>query len=839
MIDLLKIVEGTLNNKIECEDAIQAIEDIIIKEKHPIKNFKAKCGYRLLIRFNQLQNKKINTKDFAVSLRQFIIYTKQKVKVSENIAMKLQDVCNDFGLIIDYSDYEVQAVLNEPSWFRQEEYIKKVYNIEGTLEELNVIGDNLLNNLTSHDYYKSFAQKIAVQTALNMPKGSSMLACLPTGSGKSLIGQMLSFISNGLTVVVVPTVALAIDQLSAAIKLKLNKPPKAYYGGMSYEEKRKILEDVKNNNISVLYISPEALMSSSFCEIMYEAASNNIVDNLIIDEAHLVIDWGQFFRTEFQLLSIFRKKLIEYAEGKINTLLLSATYTDNSVNVLKNLFSEEDNWLEIRADSLRKEPMYSLDVNKDFEVRIEHTLELIHLLPRPLILYVTTREDAKRWYNLLTENGFSNVEQFTGKTGKKNREEIINKWKKDEIDLIIATSAFGMGVDKQDVRTILHACIPESPNRFYQEVGRGGRDGIPSISVVSSFTTEDKEIANHLTKNNVLNTETILSRWESLFNSRTMETSDTFWIDTSVKPTHFDEDQITGLTNINWNEYVILFLTRHRFLKLLDFIYNVDRKCYEIKVKINDFSILTDDFTEKINNKREYERELIKDGLNKMKKLIDTPFKECWSNVFSDTYPLANENCNGCPYCHKRKHEQLLYDFKLNKCSISRNNILDINLNPIDNIIGSCRDTWIYFENSDIDKLMKVLLNKLTKIDINKIIIPQHYKNEWKNKKELFNEIGIERHFIFSINEIKELINLNHKLLLSGYFVIIYDENEKQNNNMFEVSRKLLDFNSMNRIIHISSKNLYISSYNKNIIEIIDGYSYDINHFIKGVEYVI
>ena len=120
-------------------------------------------------------------------------------------------------------------------------------------------------------------------------------------------------------------------------------------------------------------------------------------------------------------------------------------------------------------------------------------------MPRPIIIYVSKRDDAKEWKKKLIEKGYRSVEIFSGSTVDSERERIIRQWNHDEIDIIVATSAFGMGVDKRDIRTVIHCCLPESINRFYQEVGRGGRDGFASISLLSYVYDEDTSVQDGLT----------------------------------------------------------------------------------------------------------------------------------------------------------------------------------------------------------------------------------------------------------------------------------------------------------------------------------------------------
>ena len=121
-------------------------------------------------------------------------------------------------------------------------------------------------------------------------------------------------------------------------------------------------------------------------------------------------------------------------------------------------------------------------------------LEAVHHLPRPLIIYASKREDVKRWAEELKQAGFRRYGVMTGESTSKERSELIHNWSEKNIDIVVATSAFGLGIDRGDVRAVIHVCIPETIDRFYQEVGRIGRDGKAAISL-TLYTEDDYKIA--------------------------------------------------------------------------------------------------------------------------------------------------------------------------------------------------------------------------------------------------------------------------------------------------------------------------------------------------------
>ena len=299
----------------------------------------------------------------------------------------------------------------------------------------------------------------------------------PTGGGKSLSWE-LPVISGQLhgkmAIVVVPTVALATDHELASAKV-FSDPfsdsghPVAYYGDLTKDQKQSIIDDIEAGMIPILYISPEALLHERFKAAVLKAAQKGFVGMLVVDEAHLIVQWGIRFRPEFQLLSAFRDQIVQVSPDGIQTLLLSATLTDADTDIIKKVFHSEI-FTEFRGDTLREEPSFYLKICSSSENRINALIHLVDLVPRPLIIYTAIPAQAKECFNELRNRGYNNIAVFTGETEGSLREELVRKWRENEIDIMVATSAFGMGVDKADVRTIITAYIPESISRFYQEV---------------------------------------------------------------------------------------------------------------------------------------------------------------------------------------------------------------------------------------------------------------------------------------------------------------------------------------------------------------------------------
>ena len=144
----------------------------------------------------------------------------------------------------------------------------------------------------------------------------------------------------------------------------------------------------------MFFISPEAILADGFSNVLLEAAKCGKLSTIVIDEAHIIEDWGSSFRPEFQFLAPFRRRIMEASDNQIRTILLSATLTKETTTLLKELFSEPGHFIEVRGDALRPEVMFWLDCSSIEQERKEKIMEIVPLLPRPIILYVTRPEKS-------------------------------------------------------------------------------------------------------------------------------------------------------------------------------------------------------------------------------------------------------------------------------------------------------------------------------------------------------------------------------------------------------------------------------------------------------------
>ena len=340
--------------------------------------------------------------------------------------------------------------------------------------------------------YRSPGQRSAVRAVIDAPAGSTLAVILPTGEGKSSCfysaaktgwadrGQL-----SGTVVVITPTVALALDQENIARGMGFDAPQLAYRQNDALA--REAMKDrLEAGSQGICFVSPEAALGP-LVTALRRASERGHISALVIDEAHLVDAWGGVFRPDFQFLAGLRTELLAAAPApKFRTLLLTATLTASAASVLRALFVDAGEPLPVvAAPSMRPEHDYwTPGIILDASTRDGYLEEAVDCLPRPLIVYTTERADAYRHFERLRARGYRRIGWMSGESSTDERLALLNRWSAGVCDIVVATSAFGLGVNNAEVRAVVHACVPEGIDRFYQEVGRSGRDGRAAVSLV-------------------------------------------------------------------------------------------------------------------------------------------------------------------------------------------------------------------------------------------------------------------------------------------------------------------------------------------------------------------
>jgi superfamily II DNA or RNA helicase len=407
-----------------------------------------------------------------------------------------------------------------------------------------------------------------------------VVVCLPTGAGKTLAFQAAALRGidrKQLVVVVVPTIALGRDQERRFQELLQERVETrtvasrafAYHSGLSTEDRRSLLDGIRDGSVPLVFASPEILLGALRRPLM-EAARAGRISLFAVDEAHMVSQWGDSFRPEFQLVAGLRDELLRQAADaghqRFPTMLLTATLTNEGDATLRQAFAH-DELLAVAEPALREEPAVLVAEAPSEEERVKRVLEALCHLPRPLILYTTLREHAPRWESMLRERGHRRVEVVRGGDMATTRgERVLDGWTHRELDIIVATSAFGLGVDQSDVRTVVHACRPESLDRYYQEVGRSGRDGAASVALLVP-APGDVEVAENLATNPSISVDRGLERWKKMFHGR--QDGPPLSSGAIVVPLSAVPRGITSSSDLNvaWNQRTLVLMARAGLLR--------------------------------------------------------------------------------------------------------------------------------------------------------------------------------------------------------------------------------------------------------------------------------
>jgi ATP-dependent DNA helicase RecQ len=308
-------------------------------------------------------------------------------------------------------------------------------------------------------------------------KGNDTLALLPTGGGKSICFQVPALALEGICIVISPLIALMKDQVH---QLQKRGIPAVYiYSGMNKKEIDIALDNCVYGNIKFLYVSPERLET----EILIERVKKMKVCLLAVDEAHCISQWGYDFRPSYLKISDFKK----YISG-VPIIALTATATKEVKQDIADKLELNDPAF-FQKSFARENLSYSCFFEEDKERKL---LEILKNVPGTAVVYVRSRKKAKEVAAFLSKRSISATYYHAGLSNEQ-RSEIQDSWINNQIRVIVATNAFGMGIDKADVRVVIHLDLPDSLEAYYQEAGRAGRDEKKAYAVAlfDENNTED------------------------------------------------------------------------------------------------------------------------------------------------------------------------------------------------------------------------------------------------------------------------------------------------------------------------------------------------------------
>lgn len=523
--------------------------------------------------------------------------------------------------------------------------------------------------------YRAPTQKAALRALATMPDGASLLATLPTGAGKSLLFQMAPALgaSGDCAVVIVPTVALALAHVDSLRQIPGLEASQCIYAGLDYSDRQAIYDGFGRGEIPILVLSPEVALTSARA-LLVEAAQDPAtklpglharLTHIFIDEAHIIESWGRSFRPDFQRLQGLVETL-RRTNPALKTVLLSATVNDAARTELTRAYGAEP-FLAVEA----KVPRYEFDlVHARIDTAAERDallIDLVDRLPRPAIVYTTLVAQAEDLHARLKARGYRHLALFTGRsTDGEDRLDIVGRWRRGEIDMVVATSAFGMGIDKEDVRAIVHACVPESPSRYYQEIGRAARDGNQALALM--LWTDDRgrkgdwRQAKKLWSGSWLTAPMIRKRWQAMLRA-VDERGGSKMVDGVHRlsiPLDAAHDELpTGDTDYNrdWNRSLINMLQRSDALRVMATISDLEIEAWD--VDILDARLLVsesdDDYWDQITNLRAAEREAAIDDLDRFKAILTRP-EAC---LASDLFALIEAGeplvppCGHCGFCRE------------------------------------------------------------------------------------------------------------------------------------------------------------------------------------------
>jgi ATP-dependent DNA helicase RecQ len=333
-----------------------------------------------------------------------------------------------------------------------------------------------LKKYWQHDAFRDPQDKI-IQSVLD---GHDTFALMPTGGGKSVCFQIPALIKEGICLVISPLIALMRDQVQNLEKRGIKAL--ALTGSLSVNEISDLLDNSRFGNYKFLYLSPERLQADWIIERIKELPINLVA----VDEAHCVSQWGHDFRPAYLKISALKKHL-----PQVPFLALTASATQR---VQQDIVTQ----LNLNSPVLFKKSFYRENIAYmvfDTEDKLHRLQQMLTKNPGPSIIYVRNRKSCHDVSQQLSSLGFR-ATFYHGGLKEKDKNANMQAWLNETAQVIVATNAFGMGIDKPNVKTVIHIQLPENLENYYQEAGRGGRNGVKAFAVLLVNTSDVKTTQN-------------------------------------------------------------------------------------------------------------------------------------------------------------------------------------------------------------------------------------------------------------------------------------------------------------------------------------------------------
>lgn len=335
--------------------------------------------------------------------------------------------------------------------------------------------------------------------------GKNTLAMLPTGGGKSLIYQMMGNMRDGLVIIVTPLLSLMQDQVA---RLNYAGEPKvvALNSTLPQDARRTILRSL--DQYKFLFVSPEMLGQT----VVQSALRKVKINLLVVDEAHTIVSWGPDFRPDYLALPQVHKKL-----GQPQLLLLTATATPKMMTDITVPFGlPESDWFIYRQSVDRPNIYLHTETLANESQKRERLADLVRQLQGPGIVYFSSRKLAMSMADWLAENTGRRVAAYHAGLDTMSRYRIQQQFMLGQIDVIAATSAFGMGIDKDNVRYVIHYHLSNDLANYLQEIGRAGRDGEQSAAILL-YVPGDENLQLNMIDGTIPNREVVMGYYDKRF----------------------------------------------------------------------------------------------------------------------------------------------------------------------------------------------------------------------------------------------------------------------------------------------------------------------------------